>query len=122
MIIQNLTNEVVELRVRYFSMDHMELTQYLQPYAKVKFDKAVILNLPEVITKVKVGDVATPQEVVVEVAETPVATEPEDVQEVQEEVPETTEVVEDKFICEECGAEFASARGLSSHMNRVHNK
>lgn len=29
-------------------------------------------------------------------------------------------VLEDKFICEICGAEFASARGLSSHKNRTH--
>lgn len=31
------------------------------------------------------------------------------------------EVIEDKFICDICKAEFASARGLNSHKNRVHS-
>ena len=35
-------------------------------------------------------------------------------------VEEFTEVMEDKFICDVCGAEFASARGLASHKNRSH--
>lgn len=32
------------------------------------------------------------------------------------------EVSEDKFICDECGAEFASARGLASHKSRAHSE
>lgn len=31
------------------------------------------------------------------------------------------EIAEDNFICEICGAEFASARGLNSHKNRAHS-
>lgn len=31
------------------------------------------------------------------------------------------EVIENKFICDICKAEFASARGLNSHKNRVHS-
>ena len=31
------------------------------------------------------------------------------------------EVAEDKFVCDICKAEFASARGLASHKNRVHS-
>lgn len=30
------------------------------------------------------------------------------------------EVLESKFICDICGAEFGSARGLNTHKNRVH--
>lgn len=33
---------------------------------------------------------------------------------------ESTTPVSDKFICDVCGAEFASARGLTSHKNRSH--
>lgn len=34
---------------------------------------------------------------------------------------ETAPVIGDKFICEICKAEFASARGLNSHLTRAHS-
>lgn len=47
----------------------------------------------------------------------------EDVTPEEEAAPQVEEIPvnEDKFICEICKAEFASARGLSSHMNRAHS-
>lgn len=42
---------------------------------------------------------------------------------IQENAPEktpTSDVNESKFICDICGAEFASSRGLNSHKNRSH--
>lgn len=43
----------------------------------------------------------------------------EDVPPVEDESLEN-DIVEDKFICDICKAEFASARGLASHKNRTH--
>ena len=59
---------------------------------------------------------------------TPIEKAPTKVEEkITEEVAEEESPVEDetpkatgKFICEECKTEFASARGLTSHMKRVH--
>ena len=47
--------------------------------------------------------------------ETPAETPAEEILE----APKKEELT-DKFICEECGAEFASARGLASHKNKTH--
>lgn len=35
---------------------------------------------------------------------------------------QSAETLTDKFICQECGAEFASERSLKSHISRVHSK
>lgn len=48
----------------------------------------------------------------------------EESEDIKEEAPKDTEetptINEDKFICKECGLEFASARGLNTHINKVH--
>ena len=51
---------------------------------------------------------------------TPDETDPQD-ESVETPTPKEPEVIDSKFICSVCGQEFASARGLNSHMSRAHS-
>lgn len=85
-----------------------------------------ISNLDELLRydKVVIVDKENPHSIVITKEETPDISEKiiqvdtdEGSVEVTEDIPTTAE---DKFICSICGAEFASNRGLTSHMKRVH--
>lgn len=136
MKIRNLTSETQGLRLVY--LDGNEgFTIYIEPKGisdvqgayiadKSKFDKGILeIVSPEKTSKAseaykseeELNDEA-PAETLVEDS----ANEAEEL--VSEEGKDSPKIesttAPEKFICKECGAEFASERGLNTHMNRVH--
>ena len=120
MLITNLSEKTQKLVVSYFTTPLETYDVFIEGYGSTDIDdKLVIRNLNEL------KDIMTSRVYVV--AEEPVEEEPEEV-EVQvvedgvgESEEESVEVIEDKFICDICGAEFGSERGLNTHKHRVHS-
>lgn len=124
MIVKNLTSKLQELKVeelaggRGFSIyveghSSTELTDVYIP------DTQAIKGIFEVVSGIETPQVDKKEE------EGPAddleGTKKDDLNDDSEENESSeTPVAEDVFICDICGAEFASARGLASHKNRVH--
>ena len=128
MVIKNLTSENQMIKVRDI-VTRDEYTLILHPYGTTTRDKVAVVGGEKLEGIIEIGgysqkDTSAPviiEESISEDADiemTPSAEDP--MEEPQESL--TEEILQDKFICEECGAEFGSARGLASHMNRVHSK
>lgn len=118
MLIKNLTDQVQELHVRELRGSDRVFSVYIQPQGVTDLDRLFVI-----VDKEKVGKV-------VEVVGVPIPKdEPKEVEAPKEESRENEvppeespkpEILLDKFICDECGAEFASARGLNNHKNKAH--
>lgn len=114
MKIRNLTDHVQEIKVRELRGDHREFSVYIQPNGITDLDRLfVIIDKEKVGKLIEVVGVTVPVEESVHVEKTPAP---------NEETADPVESEEDptRFICKECGSEFASARGLSTHMNKAH--
>lgn len=138
MVIRNLTCKPQSLTVKEITGCHREYDINFQPQSAVELDRHLIVVHPEkyagifdlgvcIIEETRtvgatdaVGDENPTEEIIKD--EIPVD------ETVKEETPivEFADAVEDKapdsFICDICGAEFASARGLASHKNKAHSE
>lgn len=128
MIVKNLTSKVQVINVQEFGNAGREYSIYLEPNGYTELigvfttNKKDLKGLVEFETFAKpegVVESPVPQEVTTEVTEDPVE-ETGVTEDSTEETAEQVEVLDSKFICDECGAEFASSRGLASHKARVH--
>lgn len=128
MIVKNLTCKSQKLVVKEIIGDHTEYDMIFQPKSAVELDRLLTVVHPEKYSGVfefetcSCHSVVETNEVAVEVKEPEVSTEEEpetvpDVEEVKE-----PEVAPDSFICDICGSEFASARGLANHKNKAHSE
>lgn len=133
MVLENLTKKVQEIVVHEIVGDR-EYSLYIQPAGVVELDKSlVVVGLDSL--KGKVEKYNSRRTTVHQVEKEPVkepfedeetlgaeeGKESEDEESVEEESEEPT-TLPSAFICEICKAEFASERGLNSHMARTHNK
>lgn len=141
MRIKNLTSEIKSVTIIDFEGDR-EFNITIEGNGETELVGAYVKNIHEFNGDIMiVGSpfVASPEPVVVEespkIPETPTqpetpqvdATQSEDADdstdtEGESDTPDNDEVVGDKFICDECGAECASARGLSLHKSRAHQE
>lgn len=117
MIIKNLTSEKLEISARDIFTRH-EYTFYVDPEGHTVREGIVLLRKEELAGKIEVdGSSISPKKLPILQESIEEEETPEDSEEDGgEESPD-----DGKFICSECGAEFASARGLASHNNRVHS-
>lgn len=116
MIIKNPTPEIQEIVVREIVGTRSEYTFYINPYGSLDLESNFLLVKEK--TKGFIEVVEETKNTVIPPVPTPVD-EDLTAEETDPTVPTEVEIV-DKFICEKCGAEFASARGLTSHMNKLH--
>lgn len=133
MVVKNLTDKLQTLVVKPLLGEDREYDIYLNPKSTTDLDRHLVVvnkdklkglvefegeNVEVVPVKEEVPE--TPAEEVPKtiVEETPVAVEETS----EEEAPVEEAPAPDKFVCEVCGAEFASNRGLTTHMNKVHSK
>lgn len=124
MIIKNLTNEPQKIQLEELTGEGRIYDTYLQPLSSTTVEGPfVVVDLPGLkgIVEVDGQEIATSEVEVPQLEEEDNLEEEENLEEVNE---ENVEVVEDheeeKFLCDICGAEFASARGLASHRSRAH--
>lgn len=118
MIIKNPTPEIQEIVVREIVGTRSEYTFYINPYGSLDLDSNFLLVKEK--TKGSIEVVEEPKKTVIPPVPTPTPVD-EDLTAEETDPTVSTEVeIVDKFICEKCGAEFASARGLTSHMNKLH--
>lgn len=120
MKVTNLTDKVQEILVKEYVGG--EYTIYLEPHGSTDVEGGYVVEdegTKGISVEKKTPVVPqTPKEVPIEspkvIPETPAEVEPE---EEEEELGSTS----DQYVCEECGAEFASARGLASHKSKAHS-
>ena len=132
MVIKNLTCETQKLVVKEIVGDHRTYDMSLQPHSSVELDRFLAVVNPEKYAGIfDFGDAKVEVKKVevlpkVEEPKREEVHEEEEVAPAEEVVAETTEetpkkdVAPDAFVCDICGAEFASARGLASHKNKAH--
>lgn len=111
MKIKNITSKRQELRIVEFDGGR-EFTIYLEGFGETEIQGAYIPGIENLSHVVKILS-DSPHKVL----PTPIQEEQMTPEESHE---ESVTIIEDKFICDICGAEFASARGLNSHKNRAH--
>lgn len=131
MKIRNLTDKMQGLRVRELPGGE-GYTIFIEAKGETVLQGAIVSERDEVkfdkgiFEYVGVERSAPKIEESIESEEVELITEDLEEESVEEEsqvesLPEESTAGDGKFICEECGAEFASTRGLNSHMNRVHS-
>lgn len=131
MIIKNLTSSLQGLRVAEL-VGGREFTIYLQGHASTELRDICVTETDKlgktflILGESTTSIVEDPEETS---TETPVDEEVETTEEsgdqpAQEDTTETSQEsnVEEKFICDICGEEFGSARGLSAHKSRAHQE
>lgn len=120
MIVKNITNKVQSLSL-YNIFEERSYIIYVAAGSSFELPTGSIID-----TNI-LGDkfVKIDENVITDVSEETVVKEKIEelvidlpVEESEASTPET--VLSDKFICDICNAEFASARGLTAHKNRVH--
>ena len=118
MLIKNLTDQVQELHVRELRGSDRVFSVYIQPQGVTDLDRLfVIVDKEQVGKVVEVVGVPIPKDEPAKIESSEVDSKEMDTP--SEKSPEP-EILLDKFICDECGAEFASARGLNNHKNKAH--
>lgn len=126
MILKNLTSTLKEFEVRDITSSQI-FKCYLQPHGTVEIERMILVN-PDALEGIEiVGQIIrAPRTPVVEELtiseDTPSDVAPSEEGETKDPEEPTPSMNEDKFICDECGAEFASAKGLTAHKSRSHNK
>lgn len=126
MIIKNLTSKVQSIKLEEL-VGGREFTLYVEGHGVTDVVGAYIPNAEKyngifeiecICHSVSTHDISTIEEEV----DNDKAEDDSNSEEPEEEKKDKeSEVAEDKFICDICKAEFASARGLASHKNRVHS-
>lgn len=112
MNIKNLTSDTQKIIMQELVGDRRCYDIFVAPYGTTDLGReGIILNLESLEGSIEVMGIPKAKEEI-KAPESPAAEE-------TVETPKKEEVT-DKFICEECGAEFASARGLASHKNKTH--
>lgn len=134
MKITNLTDERQEIKLREIFGDNYEYSIYLEPHGSTEIEKVTILNHRESILSINdeqpaVVPALVEEEVEVVLEEYDELEEGEVVLGEHDEVEDEIAPVEEKpqvdgpeFVCEVCGAEFASSRGLNAHKNKAHSE
>lgn len=141
MIIKNLTSKLQELEVEEIIGTNRSYKVYLEPYGSTELEGVVLLHKESLkgIIDIGVNALFSAPVDTKELSQIPPVESPEESGEEEEEDPQLSESLdnesgeeeeegsqvpqnEDKFICDVCGAEFASARGLTSHKNRAHTE
>ena len=126
MIIKNLTSKVQSIKLEEL-VGGREFTLYVEGHGVTDIVGAYIPNAEKyngifeigcICPSVSTHDISTIEE---EVTEDKVEDDSNSEETEEEKKDIEPEVAEDKFICDICKAEFASARGLASHKNRVHS-
>ena len=124
MIIKNLTGVSQKVEIMELTGDHRKYDIYLQPHGVNEIEGLFKLSgcNKNVVCIGQAPVVEAPAHDLVEVEETKSEAPAEEVPAVDVEETPSEEVQEDKFICDECGAEFASERGLATHKKRAHSE
>ena len=129
MVIKNLTNKQVSFSVKEITGDNKVSDHFIIPYGSTEIERVTLVNPNQYVDILEVdGTPITFDDTISKLIPTIQFIEKEKQVEVIPEVEESQEVeitpepaVADTFKCDICGAEFASARGLSSHKNKAHS-
>lgn len=125
MIIKNLTSKLQPLKVKELAGGR-EFTLYVEGHGEVEIERGYIpISISNKVFEI-LNTTSAPifdkepeyQEIIEENKEV----ESDEIIIDEEEEKPVPKEVDDKFICDICGAEFASARGLNSHKNRAHSE
>lgn len=124
MLIKNLTNKQQSFDVKEITGENKVYTIYVTPYGSTEVDRVLLVNPMQYagILEIDGKPIVHKETIQIPINSLPkVENKLEESIEVEEDTPvvETT-VAEDSFICDICGAEFASARGLAAHKNKSH--
>lgn len=132
MKIKNLTNKQQAVTVRDLTGDRREYVVYLTPYGATDIDLVNILHPERYAGILEINGIAVKRAGEVEEIDTPEEPKSKEVEEINtlkslieesKKVEESTpEISKDTFVCDICGAEFASARGLNAHKNKAHSE
>lgn len=131
MVVKNLTDERQKIVVREITGENRKYDIYVEPKGFTEVDRLFSILNPESyvgILEIEGLSVVTPSEEkiapsvdsIIGVNEEPEESKEDEEQNEVKEDPEEEKVAPDSFFCDICGAEFASARGLASHKNKVH--
>lgn len=131
MKIKNLTPDVQKLVVKEITGEKKRYDIYVVPHGTTDIDRMVIIEPADLSGIFEIVGSCTPIIVSSEVKATPDEVTPPGVDDQDHDEVDNPPVVEtppaqeqetgDTFICDICGAEFGSARGLASHKNRTHS-
>ena len=119
MIVRNLTAKLQEITVREMMGDGREYIIYLEPYSTTELERLIVVS-KNINGILELGTPTIPVQIPVDEDETSGKVENPAGAEDEEEEEKEPEISTEKFICDICGGEFASARGLSSHKNKAH--
>ena len=127
MKIKNLTPKTVELTT-YELTGGREFKIYLAGHGNTDLVNLYIPDLESLRGVIEVEGYHPVKETPTVVETTPIEETMQAIEEIVEEETQTPEPQKEaheteksEFICDICGAEFASIRGLTSHKNRVHS-
>lgn len=122
MRIKNLTSNTIEVKLKDI-LARVEFTCLISPFSSTDRDGVILLDQEKLRGIVEVGD-GTPLVAInpPTVEETEVVTTEAPIEEKSSEEETRTEEESpvSEFICDICGAEFGSMRGLMAHKNRAH--
>ena len=120
MIINNLTPQTLRVRLKEISGDKNEYDIFIQPHGSTEVSQVTVVNADPRLLAIT----SDPYQVPIPNTSSPVkdAIEEEPEKPVEEVVEEKTPVEDSKFICDICGAEFASSRGLARHKSSSHSE
>lgn len=127
MIIKNLTSDTLKLTMQEMVGEHRNYDFYLSPngftevdwhFRLLNLEKLVSLGVLECSDFERKPEVISIEDILPDMNEEDTQNSQEDDSDSEDQ--EESEVSTDKIICEICGAEFASTRGLTSHKSRAH--
>lgn len=122
MLLKNLTSHTVSVTLAELTGDYKQYSICIMPHGITEVFNSKILHedhykdILEIDGHSHAQIVPDPVVVKIEVKDDPISSENLEVTESQD----VQEESNDTFVCDICGAEFASARGLNSHKNKVH--
>ena len=122
MVIKNLTEKVQKVLTKEITGFNREFEVFLEPNGSTTLDLMVVVDPKKYEGIIEIDGIAPVVEKSTKVVEE-IIPEERVVEEVIEEIVEepTVEQAESEdFICDICGAEFASARGLATHKHKAH--
>jgi len=126
MKIKNLTPNVQKMVVREIVGEKRLYDIYVVPFGTTDLDRMIIVEPNDITGIFEIEGAPVVQRVSAPTVETPPAVDNADPDATPDEptpdVEDTAPLAGETFICDICGAEFGSARGLASHKNRSHNE
>lgn len=118
MKIKNLTPDTQKLVVKEIVGEKREYDIYVSPYGVTDIDRMAIKEPKDLSGIFEVEGAIIP---IIEKESPVIIDEESNPPEAEESTGDADVIADEAHICDICGAEFGSARGLASHKNRAHS-